>query len=183
MEGIGKLIKIKLDEPGDSNKGNKYEREIRQIFYQNWQVMKKRMEDNIDAIHKWHSDNIQWVNKYANEQLEILQRDYNIQRQRFDHNREDYLDGVKTARQEMSQEAFDNLKQVCKSLRCRIAELEYIKYEMEYPKIKPINPKGSGSSNATTIDEQRIINSQVPASENRNSTGNGSLQSIKKTPS
>jgi len=183
MDKITKLIEIKLEGPGRPKKGNKYEKEVRQIFYQNWEIMRKEMEDNIDAIHKWYWNNIQRVNKHANEQLEILQRDYYIQRQRFDNNREDYLDGVKTARQEMSQEAFDNLKQVCKSLRCRIAELEYIKYEMEYPKIKPINPKGSGSSNATTIDEQRIINSQVPASENRNSTGNGSLQSIKKTPS
>ena len=172
MEGIGKLIQIKLDEPGRSNKGNKYEREIRQIFYDHWKVMRKQMEDNIDAIHKWHSDNIQWVNKYANEQLEILRRDYNIQRERFDRHREDYLDGVKIARQEMNQEAFNNLKQVCESLRCRIPELEYIKREMEYPKIVPINPKGSKSSNTTIVDEQRIINRQVSTSENRNSIEN-----------
>jgi len=45
------------------------------------------MEDNIDAIHKWYWDNIQRVNKHANEQLEILQRDYNIQQERLDHHR------------------------------------------------------------------------------------------------
>ena len=172
MAKIEKLIQINLDEPGRSNKGDRYERGIRRIFYDHWKVMKKRMEDNIDAIHKWYWDNIQRVNQHANEQLEILQRDYKIQRERFDNNREDYLVSVKTARQEMSQEAFDNLKQVCESLHCRIAELEYIKYEMEYPKIKPINPKGSRSSNTTTIDEQRIINSQVSTSENRNSIEN-----------
>ena len=172
MDKITKLIEIKLEGPGRPNKGNKYEKEVRQIFYQNWEIMRKEMEDNIDAIHKWYWDNIQRVNKHANEQLEILQRDYNIQQERLDHHRSYYLETVKTAPQEMDQEAFDNVKQVCKSLRCRIAELEYIKYEMEYPKIKPINPKGSRSSNTTTIDEQRIINSQVSTSENRNSIEN-----------
>lgn len=143
-----------------SHRESKETNEVREIFYGHWTTMKAEMLKTIDRIEQWRDASIKYIHTYANEQMSVLNHDYNLQRDDFDKLREEKISEAKDLDPKSSQ--LQQLYQRCRSLQFQVAKLETIKHEMDHLVVMAINPplqkgqarqsdwNGSVAANTTT---------------------------------
>jgi hypothetical protein len=138
---------------------NKEENEIREIFYRHWEKMKNQMKIVINGISEWRSRSILDINSYADEQIHILQADYNQQRGIFDKKREDNLGIAKSYHQAKRTDLFNELRIECQSLEFQVAQLEYVQNQNKRPWVITVGKR-------RRIMKQDKTNTHVHTSEN-----------------
>ncbi|CAF3161888.1 unnamed protein product [Rotaria sp. Silwood2] len=147
-----------------SRSSGKEENEIRKIFYQHWEKLKNRMEEDIVGINEWRSRSIQEIKSYADEQIRILKFDYDNQRRIFDEKRTQNLELAKVYRESREKELFSELCTACQSLQFQVAQLENVVYEKSRPKV-------------ITVEEQMKRTKQDTAKLNRSQFENNRTRS------
>ena len=138
---------------------NKYIDKIHDIFYQHWEVLNKERQALIDTINNWCSDQKKQINKYAEEQTVRLNENYNRLRHVFDEKHKENLETANAFHHAQQLDLFNELRDVCQSLKFQVSTLEFCKYEMERPKViileEQVEKKNSEEINTSTRDEAR----------------------------
>jgi hypothetical protein len=167
---------------------NREGNEIREIFYQHWEKMKNQMKGVIDEINMWRFRSIQDINSYANEQVRILQADYNHQRDIFDQKREENLGIAKAYHQTKQTNLFKELIIACRSLEFQVAQLVYIRNQNNRPKVITVEDETRTKKQDTTnrhvfeFENRRIRSTIEDANVREINGGNISRLSIKSIP-
>lgn len=117
---------------------SKEENEIREIFYQHWETMKKQMDASIEKIQEWRHQSIQEIKSYSEEQIRIVRDDYDSLRQIFDHHRDENLETAKAYHNSKEKNLFDELSIACRSLKFQVAQLDFTSDQKTRPKVRPV---------------------------------------------
>jgi hypothetical protein len=138
---------------------NDYIDGIHNIFYQHWEVLDKERQALIEKINKWRSDQKKQITKYAEEQTARLNENYNRLRLVFDEKHKENLETANAYYDAHQLDLFNELRDVCQSLKFQVSTLEFYKYELEYPKVinleEQVEKKNSEQINTNTRDEAR----------------------------
>ena len=129
---------------------SKEENEIREIFYQHWEKMKNQMKKSIDKINRWRSQNVQDINLYADEQISILQRDYELQGGIFNRKRVENLDTAKIYHNNKQIDLFNELSAACRALEFQVAQLMYFSTTVERVRVITVEQQTGGMKPVNT---------------------------------
>lgn len=113
--------------------------DVREIFYRHWEKMMGKRARTIADIQEWRDKSIEEIKTHAEDQIRILEDDYNRQRVRFDEERRKKLD----ERYELTVSKQSDLREqflaACQSLKFKVATLARIKCEIERPIVKTVD--------------------------------------------
>ncbi|CAF1948019.1 unnamed protein product [Rotaria magnacalcarata] len=131
-----------FDEPNrHSYRSSKEENEIREIFYNHWEELKKHADEAIGTINSWRSEHIRKIGMYAETQIRILIMHYDNQRSIFNQERENYLSRAKAYHDSKKKDVFNDMRDRCRLLKFQVAELKYILDEQQQqprPQVTPV---------------------------------------------
>jgi hypothetical protein len=147
--------------------------DVREIFYKHWEKMKKKRTNTINDIQEWRDSIIEQIKRHAEEQIRILDDDYNRQRVRFDEERKKKISERCDPAASKQSDHCERFLETCRLLKFKVAKLELIKCEVDYATVITVDAQMkakeqrriSKHSSQSAISEER---SEKDADENGN---------------
>jgi hypothetical protein len=103
-------------------------------------------------------DEIQQVNTDTHEQMRILKDDYDGQRLVFDRMRGEHLETITAYNALKQSDLFHELRDACQLLEFQVAQLEYVKNEIQRPKVIVVEEQ--------TSRKQEMFHVHIPQNDN-----------------
>ena len=124
----------------DPNKSDQ-ENEIQEIFHRQHKTALSEVVITAMNINTWRERRIQCIHQYADEQLLILNADYQHAQQVFQLNLDETLQTVQAYREANTYDLFAQLRDECRQLKLQVAQLENVNVVMESPRVTTLEEK------------------------------------------
>ena len=122
--------------PTPKSKNNNYAKRIHEIFSQHLNALENQRQTAIDTIDGWYHQMEQELRKRMNVQKDRINEHYNSIRPIFDEKYQENLDLATAYHKAQNGELFEELQDACRSLTIQVATLEFVKGELERPRVQ-----------------------------------------------
>ena len=134
---------------------NAQNNEIDLFFKQHWQNYCSQCEQSRSNIDAWRNEMIASTNQHADEQIRLLDEDRNYE---FNQWKRKYADTCETVRACVEAQDFNLLAEVrqqCQNLDYQVTQLEFIKSELQLPKVVTVREQEGRASQKKTDSNQQ----------------------------